>query len=447
VDRFARVKEKMYLTHKAKIQTDEQTERILNHLCFSATKVYNTVLYNLRKPYEGWKKMLNYCEEIDYPFDLQPPKTNRNRVDLQTEYKSNHWAKNLHSQSTQYVIKEVIDSYKSFFALRQKGHIDAMPPGFRPKHSLSPVTYLQKAFTITECKSHFHLRLSCGNKRGPDGIREITLPITLRTDIDPTTAKVVKLTYDTVSGNYLAHLVCSVNVPPTQSLLFPNVVAVDLGLNNIVTAVSTEGDSMIISGREIKATKRYWQKVRSKVKPPSALMRKPSRRYQQVQRKESRQVNHRLHIISKSFVQFCEDKQVDTIVIGDLTGIRDHIDYGKRNNQQLHSWNFGKVADFIEYKAKLIGIETVTLSEKYTSQTCSACGTVKKSNRKTRGLYICACGHRINADVLGASNILTKYLRQRSSGSVALPVATLVHARTNAHCLRTINQHPVGQHS
>ena len=115
----------MYLTHKAKIHPDSETEQILNNLCFSATKVYNTVLYNLRKPYEGFLKMRDYCFDIDYPFDLEPPKTSLNRIALQTEYKSNHWAKNLHSQSTQYVIKEVIDSYKSFFALRQNGHTDA----------------------------------------------------------------------------------------------------------------------------------------------------------------------------------------------------------------------------------------------------------------------------------------------------------------------------------
>lgn len=82
----------MYLTHFAKIQTSEVTEKILNNLCFSATKLYNTVLYNLRKPYEGWKKMRDYCLDIDYPFDLSPPKTELNRITLQTEYKDNHWA-------------------------------------------------------------------------------------------------------------------------------------------------------------------------------------------------------------------------------------------------------------------------------------------------------------------------------------------------------------------
>ncbi len=121
----------------------------------------------------------------------------------------------------------------------------------------------------------------------------------------------------------------------------------------------------------------------------------------------------------------------------DLSGIRDKIKYSKRLNQQLHNWNFAQLVDFITYKAQRVGIVVECISERYTSQTCCACGTVNKNNRKTRGLYVCDCGYRINADRNGANNILQKYLRHRSSGSVALPVVTLVLSRTDAHCLRT----------
>ena len=147
----------------------------------------------------------------------------------------------------------------------------------------------------------------------------------------------------------------------------------------------------------------------------------------------------------------CEEKDVTHIVIGNLTGIRDKIKYSKRINQQLHNWNFAQLVDFITYKAEMVGIAVERISERYTSQICCTCGTVDKSNRKTRGLYVCNCGNRINADRNGANNILCghtakpkafacapqRYLRYRSSGSVALPVVTLVLSRTDAQCLRT----------
>ena len=452
----------MYLTFKAKITTDKSTEAILNNLCFSATKLYNTVNYHLRSEwsasraeyemnrtqYKNYEHHLGYdCLPVEMSqhlatFPFEKPKIPLNRVELQRMFKDNHWAKNLHSQSAQFIVYEVINAYKSWFALRKNGHKDANPPKFRPKTNLSPVTFMQNAPSLFSKNGHTYLRLSLGSKR-EDGIKEITIRIAHRNALEGT-LKNVRITYDTVTGNYYAHLVFDVSVDLYQLQLFPtNVVAVDLGLNNIITATFSDGTSYIISGRELKAIRRYWQKVRAKVKPPSVTKRKPSRRYLQISRKEARQIRHRLHIISKEFVRMCEKKGVTHIVFGDLNGIRDNIDYSKRLNQQLHNWNFSQLVDFITYKAERVSITVERISERYTSQTCYACGTVDKSNRKTRGLYVCDCGNRINADRNGANNILKRYLRNRSSGSVALPVVTLVLSRTDAHCLRIYNQHSV----
>ena len=448
----------MYLTFKAKITTDKKTKVALENLCFSATKLYNTVNYYLRSEWSMSRSTyeMNCTQyknwEHHFGYDCLPyekPKIPLDRVELQRMFKDNHWAKNLHSQSAQFVIYEVINAYKSWFALRKKGNYKkkkakpgekgkpsllsfAKPPNFRPKANLSPVTLLQSAVKISTKNKCSYLHLSLGTKR-EDEIKGITIRITHHNPLPEGILKNVKITYDTVSGNYYAHLVFDVPVKVTQTQLFPtNVVAVDLGLNNIITATFTDGTSIIISGRELKAIRQYWQKVRAKVKPPSVTKRKPSRRYNQICRKEARQIRHRLHIISKEFVKMCEEKGVTHIVFGKLTNIRDNINYSKRLNQQLHNWGFAMLVDFITYKAKRIGITVERISEAYTSQTCCDCGTVDKSNRKTRGLYICDCGNRINADRNGANNILTKYLRHRSSGSVALPVVTLVLSQTDA---------------
>ena len=445
----------MYLTYKAKITTDKRTEEILNNLCFCATKLYNTVNYYLRAEWEmsratyemNLTQYKNYEHHFGYAsLPYEKPKIPLNRVQLQRMFKDNHWASSLHSQSAQFIVGEVINSYKSWFALRKNGDSQAKPPGFRPKTSLSPVTFVQSSPTIESKNGNTYVRLSLGTKR-TDGLKEITVKITHRHSLPEGVLKNVKITYDTVTGNYYAHLVFDVpeKKPSQQQLeLFPtNVVAIDLGLNNIITATFSDGTTCIISGRELKAIRRYWQKVRAKVKPPSETFRKPSRRYNRICRKEARQIRHRLHIISKEFVKMCEEKSVTHIVIGNLTGIRDNINYSKRLNQQLHNWNFAQLVDFITYKAQRLGIAVERISERYTSQTCCACGTVDKNNRKTRGLYVCDCGNRINADRNGANNILTRYLRHRSSGSVALPVVTLVLSRTDAHCLRIYNQHSV----
>lgn len=202
----------------------------------------------------------------------------------------------------------------------------------------------------------------------------------------------------------------------------------DLGETQAITAVFDDGTAIMYSGRLIKSIRRYWQKVRAKVKPPTADNPRKSRRYRQIDRKESRQVNHLLHIMTADFVRRCWEAGVDTIAIGDLTGIRERVDYGSVLNQRLHAWPYGKIIKMIEYKAWLCGIEVIKVSESYSSQTCHGCGEIRKSNRVFRGLYRCNCGWRTQADVNGAANLflaaykVSPVAERRSSGDVATPV-------------------------
>ncbi|MHA1916916.1 MAG: zinc ribbon domain-containing protein [Candidatus Ranarchaeia archaeon] len=90
----------------------------------------------------------------------------------------------------------------------------------------------------------------------------------------------------------------------------------------------------------------------------------------------------------------------------------------------------------MDYKAKLVGIEVVKISEEFTSQTCSNCGVVCKSNRKHRGLYICSkCGCVLNADVNASMNILRKvvpesgHVRIGDRGFVTKPVVLKIPKR------------------
>jgi transposase len=96
----------------------------------------------------------------------------------------------------------------------------------------------------------------------------------------------------------------------------------------------------------------------------------------------------------------------------------------------LHQLPFAKLYHQLEYKLKLEGINLIKKNEKYTSQ-CSPYSKkvtkkyAKKSNRMQRGLYIDQ-DKTFNADVVGAFNILQKYLHQRRKGpDIKLQVAGL----------------------
>ena len=389
------------LTLKAKVIADEQTQAVLLDAMYCATKVYNGLIWHLRDEFE------------------RTGKTQATRKNLNAALKTLPRANGYYSLSAQATRDEVIQAYKSFFALRQAGRTEHRMPGFRRKTDYSPLRYYQ-GFGFTLAGDQLHLGL--GTRR-QDGVRSVSVILQMRPDVFFQRVRGVLLTYDKTHGLY-AHLVVEI---AAKEPLGGRRVAVDLGETQAITAIFDDGATLMYSGRLIKSIRRYWNKVRAKVKPPTAENKRKSRRFRQVERKESRQVEHLLHVLTADFVHRCWLAGVDTLAVGDLTGIRERIDYTDKLNQRLHAWPFRKIVSMVTYKAGLHGIRVIEVSESYTSQTCHACGQVRKSNRKHRGLYACDCGWRVQADVNAAANIFQKAFKvspliERSSGRVARPV-------------------------
>ncbi|MGZ7049775.1 MAG: RNA-guided endonuclease InsQ/TnpB family protein, partial [Methanobacterium sp.] len=109
-----------------------------------------------------------------------------------------------------------------------------------------------------------------------------------------------------------------------------------------------------------------------------------------------------------------------------LKNIKQNINIGRKNNQNFVNIPYNLFKQKLKSKCELYGIEYVETNESYTSQRCSQCGTIDKTNRKYRGLYVCKnCGNVLNADVNGAINILKKVAPESfvigSSGAVDVP--------------------------
>jgi putative transposase len=62
-------------------------------------------------------------------------------------------------------------------------------------------------------------------------------------------------------------------------------------------------------------------------------------------------------------------------------------------------------------KAERLGGLVIKVDPKFTSQTCSECGVIDKSSRKSQAVFHCtSCGHTLNADKNAARNILSRGL-------------------------------------
>lgn len=193
------------------------------------------------------------------------------------------------------------------------------------------------------------------------------------------------------------------------------VVGVDLGELYLATIYDGEESILFNGGRLRELRSRQNEEKRWFSQRIGRKQKGSSRWWKFVKAKKGRlgeirdQINDYLHKMSTRLVEECWDRGAATIVIGDLTGIRDGMDYGEKMNQRLHQWAFRRFTEKIEYKADRYGIEVVFEPERDTSKTCPQCGD--KNATSTRRYRCTSCGLECHRDVVGAMNIRAKYQR------------------------------------
>lgn len=188
--------------------------------------------------------------------------------------------------------------------------------------------------------------------------------------------------------------------PEPESLSEGNVMGVDLGLKCPAVAVTSTGTTAFYgNGRENKFVRRKYNTRRKKLGKAKKL-----RAIRKSRNKEQRWMRDRDHKVSRAIVNDAIRQRVSAIKLEALAGIRKSARTSRKNNHELHSWSFYRLANFIEYKAKLAGINVVYVDPAYTSQTCPHCGA--RHHARDR-LYICSdCGYSCHRDRVGALNIL-----------------------------------------
>lgn len=173
---------------------------------------------------------------------------------------------------------------------------------------------------------------------------------------------------------------------------------VDLGINKL--AVDSTGK--VYSGSAVDRLREKMGDLRSRLQKRGTKSAK--RHLKRLSGKESRYRRDVNHCISKKIISKAKRHNLG-IALENLKGIRE-VTVRKSQRRKHNSWAFAQLRFFIDYKSKLAGVELKIVNPKYTSQRCSECGYVKKSNRKSQERFECGkCGFKSNADKNGAINI------------------------------------------
>ncbi|MCL7402294.1 MAG: transposase [Thaumarchaeota archaeon] len=196
-----------------------------------------------------------------------------------------------------------------------------------------------------------------------------------------------------------------------------SVLAVDLGIRWIATTVNSNNPKPKFYGKELRRIKGHYFYLRR-----SLALKKAYRAIKRLRHKERRVVNDILHKISRAIVNEALEND-SMIVLGKLRGIRKKGKGRKFNRKLNNGFPYYRLSQFIEYKAKWLGIKVVKVSEKNTSKACHKCGN---KGLRIGSLFKCPkCGYSCNADYNGAVNIL-----KRGYGYTPYPGAGLTQPLT-----------------
>ena len=377
----------MYLTVKQQVKhLSKEDYRSIKELCHIAKNLTNQAIYNIRQHYFAEGKYLNY--EKNYAL-----------------LKSSDNYRTLNSNMAQQIPKEVDGSFKSFFGLLKKAkqgkHAlkDCRLPRYLPKDG-----YTTLVIGFVRLKGNKLLLPYSNSYRKTHKAVEIVIPPILLDKKVKEIRIIPKADARFFEIQYIYEAECN-----QRNLNKSNALALDLGINNLVTGVSSKGETFIIDGRRLKSI--------------NQLFNKENARLQSIKDKQhfGKKTTNRQKALARRVIDYCIDHDIGTLVVGYNETFQKDSNIGKRNNQTFVNIPYGKLRDKLEYLCELNGIILVMQEESYTSKASfwdKDVIPVYKSDdteeyhfsgkRIHRGQYRTASGQVLNADVNGALNILRK---------------------------------------
>ena len=383
----------MYLAVKQQLNNLNKEEYlVLRELCHVSKNLYNQALYEIRQEYFKSKKCLNY-------YDVCKKLQGTENYSL------------LQAQMSQQTLKTVDDNFKSFFELIKK-KLKARIPKYLDKDEFFKLTIptvsikdgkIQLPYSRQYAKEHNKIYLKVPNILNGKKVKQVWI-------IPRQNARFFEVQY-------------IYKVEPKEKKPTKNALAIDLGIDNLCTCVTSSGKSFIVDGKKLKSFNQWYNKETSRlnsIKDKQKIKGYTNKLYKILTKRNNR-VSDILHKSCKYIVNYCIDNNIDTVVCGMNKDFQRYSNLGKVNNQKFTQIPFGKLRDILNYLCELNGINFIEQEESYTSKASfwdrdeiPVFSSESKVNydfsgkRVHRGLYRSKNGMLLNADLNGSLNILRK---------------------------------------
>ena len=323
-------------------------------------------------------------------------------------------------QTAQTILKERVGDMNNWIKALKAYKADPSSFTGKPK--------MPKYWKKGACHTYTMTNQDCVIYRDEKGFPVIKLPCTkirLRIEELPEGARLKEVKVKPYYNDFEVLYTYEVEDGERDTSALSHMCGIDIGVDNIVSAVTNEGSSLLVKGGAVKAAnqwfnkrKAYYTSVLTQGKPSA---KHPSTRMlDSLSRNRNQFITDFFHQLSTFFIRWCLERKVGTVVIGHNKGWKQNVNTGRKNNQTFVSIPFNTLIWMIRYKAEREGIRVIEQEESYTSKASfldsdpiPVYGENNKDasfsgRRIKRGLYRSKNGTVVNADLNGAANILRK---------------------------------------
>lgn len=340
------------------------------------------------------KLSLNYNQELIletlsnehrllYNFLLEKVKENLDFKQINENYKLFRRLNNLtiSSKSAQNTSISLINNIKSYLSLKKKDKMARFPNKFKSHKYFTSfmLDYNNGCGGFKIKDSRLELNLNSVSNKLIIGLPEYA------DDINKENIKTI--TFKREDNNYYLIFVYQ-EVNNLKDLDKENYLSLDLGYSRILTGTS-KGENIFINNYKQRKLNKYISSLQSKrdsYKCGSRKWKKINSSLKKKKRKLKNKVNDFIHKSSKKVVDYCVNKHIGKLIVGDIAVKKIIKKENKRiNGLSKSTGNLGRFKTYLEYKSKCVGIEFILVNEAWTSKINCMTGNVEfNSDLKNR---------------------------------------------------------------
>lgn len=360
-------------------------DKNIDYACWLSKNLYNYVNYCIRQSYFNTKT-------LPKEYELSSKLCKRNQKDFRA----------LPCTVSQQIIRRLYKTWATSFKLIKDYKLNPSKysnspsfPKYKKKNGKNIIILTDKVFRIKNGYIHFAKKLNLKPiKTRTSNIKQVHI-------VPHATCYVIEVIYEKEEKHY-------------ENLKKENILAIDLGVNNLATCINNVGERpFIINGKPLKSINQYSNKLKAKYLSFVGNVG-ISKKLNKIMLKRNNLISNYLHQASRVIINYCLKNNIGTVIIGHNKYWKQDINIGKKNNQNFANIPFNTFIHQIQYKGDDVGIKVIITEENYTSKIDHLLFESLEHHEKylgkriKRGLFHSFANKYLNADINGAIGIARK---------------------------------------